>query len=82
MAALEQAWAAIGRHHAELPQAVLVTGPGSDPRRAELVRLGHFRRRPVARRHPCPRRIWVSPATFTAGLIAWGVCSQLFSPAP
>jgi hypothetical protein len=40
--ALEQVWAAIRRHHPELPQAVVVTGPGSDPRRAELVRLGHF----------------------------------------
>ena len=41
IAALEQAWAQIRRHHPEVPPVVLITGSGSDSRR-NMLRLGHF----------------------------------------
>jgi hypothetical protein len=41
VAALEAAWGAIGTHHPEVPDAVLVMASGSDPRSRALT-LGHF----------------------------------------
>jgi len=41
VAALERTWAAIRAHHPELPEAVVILGPGSEARRG-LVELGHF----------------------------------------
>ena len=40
--ALEHAWAQIRRVHPEVPPAVLITGSGSDTRRRNMLRLGHF----------------------------------------
>lgn len=42
VAALEQAWAAIRKHHAEVPQAMIVLGAGSIGAKAGTLRLGHF----------------------------------------
>lgn len=42
MAALEAAWAEIRRRHAEVPEVVIITGSGSDARRRDELRLGHF----------------------------------------
>jgi hypothetical protein len=41
VAALERTWAAIRAHHPDLPEAVLILGPGSEARRG-LRELGHF----------------------------------------
>jgi hypothetical protein len=41
VAALERIWAAIRAQHPELPEAVVILGPGSEARRG-LVELGHF----------------------------------------
>jgi hypothetical protein len=41
VAALERTWAAVRAHHPELPEAVVILGPGSEARRG-LVELGHF----------------------------------------
>jgi hypothetical protein len=41
VAALERTWAAIRAQHPELPEAVVILGPGSEARRG-LVELGHF----------------------------------------
>lgn len=43
VAALERVWARIRRAHPEVPQVVLITGMGLDPRRKGL-RLGHYAR--------------------------------------
>ena len=40
MAACEEAWAAIQRHHPEVPDAVIVLGTGVE--RGRLVKLGHW----------------------------------------
>jgi hypothetical protein len=40
VAACEEAWAAIQRHHAEVPHAVIVLGTGVE--RGRLVKLGHW----------------------------------------
>jgi hypothetical protein len=41
VAALERTWAAIRQHHPDLPEAVVILGPGSEARKG-LVELGHF----------------------------------------
>ena len=41
VAALEQAWTTIRRHHPDVPQVVIVVASGSDPRSRRL-NLGHF----------------------------------------
>jgi hypothetical protein len=41
VAALERTWACIRQQHPELPEAVVILGPGSEARRG-LVELGHF----------------------------------------
>ena len=41
VAALEQAWIAIRRHHPDVPRVVIVVASGSDPRSRRL-NLGHF----------------------------------------
>jgi len=41
ISALEHAWQAIQAQHPDTPDAVVIIGSGSDPRRQEL-RLGHF----------------------------------------
>lgn len=40
--AFEHAWTQIRRAHPEVPPAVLITGSGSDARRTNMLRLGHF----------------------------------------
>ena len=42
IAAFERAWTQIRRVHPEVPPAVLITGSGSDSRRRNMLRLGHF----------------------------------------
>lgn len=49
--ALERAWAAIREQHADVPEVVIVTGPGSSARRRAPLRLGQFA---AERWHPGP----------------------------
>jgi hypothetical protein len=49
--ALARAWGAIRARHPDVPEVVMVTGPGSSARSSEGLRLGHFA---AGRWHPAP----------------------------